>query len=159
MFKEQSVGNPIPRSRAPTPIYMFRPAWRWTQKEIALMDRELIHPVLHVPCGVSDVGEVRVDIVTRADIKADMNRLPFRSKSFPSVLCDPPWINPKEWDMRWTRELGRIAVKRIILRFAMFWYTIPKPWKLKRSWFVVKQGTAVVNMWHVWELDGQSFLP
>ena len=155
-MKEVSVGFPIPRNHAP--IYMFKPAWRWTQKELALMARELIHPVLHVCCGASDVGDVRIDIATSADIRADMNRLPIQSKSFATFLIDPPWINPRKWDMRWTREACRISTKKIILRSGIYFYTIPKPWKLVRSWFVVRHGTGVINMWHVWELKDEMLL-
>lgn len=109
-----------------------------------------------MPCGTSDVGDVTVDICTQADVRADFNQLPFRSKSFDTVLSDPPWINPKNWDMRWTNELGRIAKKKIVVRSGSFFYTIARPWKLKRSWFVVKHGTSVINMWYVWELEDST---
>lgn len=121
-----------------------------------MIQRELVGSVLHVPCGTSDVGDVTVDICTQADVRADFNQLPFRSKSFDTVLSDPPWINPKNWDMRWTNELGRIAKKKIVVRSGSFFYTIARPWKLKRSWFVVKHGTSVINMWYVWELEDST---
>lgn len=155
-LKEFSVGLPIPRAGSPTPVYMFQPAWRWTQKEFSLMARELVEPVLHVPCGVSDAGDIRIDLYTRADVKADMNQLPIRSRSFKTVLMDPPWINPRKWDMRWTKEAARIATKKIIIRSGIYFHTIPKPWKLKRSWFVVRHGTGVINMWYVWELEDET---
>ena len=136
------------------PVYMFKPTWRWPKKAIALMQRELIPPVLHVPCGSApDIGDLSIDLYMEADITADMNHLPIRSRSFNTVLSDPPWINPKQWTTKWVRELARVSRKRVIIRSGQFFYSLPRPWKIIRSWYCVLTVTAMVDMWYVWELE------
>ena len=137
------------------PIYLFRESWRWTKGERKLIEKELIPPTLHIPNGSSRDGELCIDIGEPADIKADMNLIPLRARSFNTILSDPPWINPRKWDTRWLKEFARIARKKIILRSGQWFYTIPKPWVLTHTWFVLRIHNAMINHWHVWELlDG-----
>jgi len=71
--------------------YKFRKAWSWPQ-EVENKIRELCEgSVLHVCCGESKIGDVRIDLEKEADIRASMYFLPIRPESFDTVLCDPPW--------------------------------------------------------------------
>ena len=51
MSSMRQVEVPESSRKNNAPVYLFRDAWRWTAKERRLVDREVIEPVLHVPCG------------------------------------------------------------------------------------------------------------
>jgi len=50
--------------------YRFRRAWAFPRDVVAFLQRLLVSPSLHVACGESALGDVRVDLVTRADVRA-----------------------------------------------------------------------------------------
>ena len=67
--------------------------WRWN-KELEDFFRTQNHGLsLHVCCGLSDVGTVRLDIDhdSKANVIADMFHLPFKREVFDTILCDPPY--------------------------------------------------------------------
>jgi len=102
--------------------YRFRKAWSWPfeveQKIRALCEGM----VLHVCSGESTLGDVRIDLEKKADIRASMYDLPIRPGSFDTVLCDPPWELAYHLRGRLLRSL-RDALKpggRLI--FNCFWF-------------------------------------
>jgi len=88
--------------------YQFRRAWVFPKSVESFLQRLLILPSLHVMCGSSKISDVRVDLVTRADVRADAFKLPFRDAAFASVLTDPPWQFPYHMRPRLARELARV---------------------------------------------------
>jgi len=88
-------------------VEQFCNNWRWTRKQEFLFSKYLVGFTLHVCCGRSLLGDVRLDLNEKADIKACAFHLPFRDKTFDTVLADPPWnlaFIPAFW-----RELERVT--------------------------------------------------
>ena len=88
--------------------YRFRRAWAFPRDVESFLRRLLISPSLHVACGLSRIGDVRLDLSTRADVRGDMFRLPFRGGAFASVLIDPPWHLPYHVRPQLAKELARV---------------------------------------------------
>ena len=88
--------------------YRFRRAWAFPRDVESFLRRLLISPSLHVACGSSKIGDVRLDLFTRADVMGDMFHLPFRDESFASVLTDPPWWMAYHLRPRFAAELARV---------------------------------------------------
>ena len=88
--------------------YRFRRAWAFPRDVEGFLRRLLIPPSLHIACGSSRIGDVRLDLFMRADVKGDMFHLPFRDESFASVLIDPPWHLPYHVRPQLARELARV---------------------------------------------------
>jgi hypothetical protein len=89
----------------------------WPKDVHMWVSRRLIGTSLHVCCGKSLLGSVRVDIFQEsADVRADAARLPFRAQSFDTVLIDPPYNGIFQWNHDMLAELARIARKRIIFQ-------------------------------------------
>lgn len=78
-----------------------------------------LDPLLQVCAGGSFLGFWRVDHDPKspsANIRASMYRLPFPSKTFGTVACDPPYELPFPDRVRLQRELARVAIWRIIFK-------------------------------------------
>ena len=99
--------------------FKFRKLWAWEKNEEEFYKQFCEGRVLHVCCGQSKFGDVRVDIEPQDPgvLKADYRHLPFKNKSFDTVICDPPWAKRERLDagLSWLFELARIARKRIVL--------------------------------------------
>lgn len=97
----------------------LRPLWIWTKEEEEFYRTKCIGFTLHVCCGVSTSGDVRVDKYDgEPDIRADYRFLPFQDSSFDTVLCDPPWGKREQVHLgiiNWISELRRVTKKRIII--------------------------------------------
>ena len=98
--------------------------------------------VLHVCSGYSQLGSVRVDRYTDCcDIRADYRHLPFKDKTFDTVICDPPWAKTEQLDkgiISWLSELERVARQRLlIIHITMF--NLPG-WKIKDAYAVQSKG-------------------
>jgi hypothetical protein len=90
----------------------------WPEEvEKVIADDLLLSPCLHVCCGKSLLGDVRLDAFEPdVDIRADGARLPFRDRAFASVLCDPPYNGRMQWNHDLLKELARVADQRIIFQ-------------------------------------------
>jgi hypothetical protein len=98
----------------------FHQTWRWPRDIKRWFDRELSdmvdpvpRPVLHVCCGQSKVGNVRVDRypehgATGLNVKADFHHLPFRDGAFGTVVIDPPFELFNQGRIQLHDELGRV---------------------------------------------------
>lgn len=95
----------------------FKKAWRWPDKVETYFKGVIEHPSCHVFCGVSKLGDVRIDILgpekTEATHKADiLEGLPFPNDHFQSVFGDPPWHIAKHLRSKIMYELRRICRPR-----------------------------------------------
>ena len=115
----------------------LRELWIWDRDEASFYSKQIVGSCLHVCSGRSSIGDVRIDLYERADIKADYRHLPIRDKSFDTVICDPYWGKKERVDkgiMQWLDELRRIARKRIIIVHNTI-FTI-RGWRIVRAWAV-----------------------
>ena len=75
----------------------YRPGWRFPMIVEHEIQKWIISPSLHVCSGQSALGDVRLDLHERADVKADMGYLPFIPGSFASVIWDAPYEGSSMW--------------------------------------------------------------
>lgn len=87
----------------------------WPEDVEAVLAKLCISPTLHVCCGMSSIGDVRLDLFQpNVDIRASMDSLPCRSKSFKTVIIDPPYNSKLQVMHDMLSELKRVAATRII---------------------------------------------
>lgn len=104
---------------------------------------QFIGKTLHLCCGLSTIGDVRVDLYADATIKADAARCPIKDKSFDTVLIDPPYNGSFQWNHDMLNELHRLARKRIIFQ----------------HWFSPVNGHGQFKKAHVFKLTNSVVLP
>lgn len=104
-------------------------------EEVSSVIRDLLIPTsLHVCCGRSPLGDLRVDNDpdNEPDVLIDdAARLPFDDESFESVLCDPPYNGKMQWNHDLLSELSRVASRRIIFQH---WFIPADPDGLWKKW-------------------------
>jgi len=89
----------------------------WPKEVEEILGKELIGFILHICCGKSKLGDIRLDLYEKdVDIIGDASRLPFASKSFDTLLIDPPYNGKFQWNHDMLSELGRVARKRFIFQ-------------------------------------------
>lgn len=75
---------------------------------------------LHVCCGKSKLGTVRVDIDSEnlPDILCDASNMNdyVKDGEFETVLCDPPYNGNMQWNHDLLSELHRVASRRIVFQ-------------------------------------------
>lgn len=105
------------------PKYRFKKAWSWPEDVEKFLSSLLLSPSLHVCCGASKLGDVKVDLYYEAKniIRADMFNLPFRDNYFASVLTDPPWHLAYHLRPRLGKELCRVIRPGGVLIFNSPW--------------------------------------
>jgi len=114
----------------------------WPEAVESTLSTMLIPRSLHVCCGKSKLGDVRLDSDEENEpdvlVIAESNRfeLPFGDESFESVLCDPPYNGKFQWNHDLLRELSRVAKKRIIFQ----------------HWFIPADHEGRWKKWHKFEL-------
>jgi hypothetical protein len=90
----------------------YRKEWSFPPIVEKKLEEFLVSPCLHVCPGASELGDVKLDLYTRADVKGDMLHLPFRDQRFQTVLIDPPWHFPNHLRPRLLWELRRVLMIR-----------------------------------------------
>jgi hypothetical protein len=90
----------------------------WPESIEDVLDSLLLGNSLHVCCGLSKLGNVRLDLDPNVnpDVIADASKLPFSDNSFDTVLCDPPYNGKFQWNHDMLSELARVASSRIIFQ-------------------------------------------
>jgi hypothetical protein len=90
----------------------------WPESIEDFLDTLLVGNSLHVCCGLSKLGNVRLDLDPNVnpDVIADAARLPFSDNSFDTVLCDPPYNGKFQWNHDVLSELSRVASNRIVFQ-------------------------------------------
>jgi hypothetical protein len=89
----------------------------WYSEVEEFVESKLIGYSLHVCCGKSKIGNVRLDKFEKdVTIIGDADRLPFSDNSFDTVLIDPPYNGKFQWNHDMLNELHRVARQRIIFQ-------------------------------------------
>jgi hypothetical protein len=92
---------------------------------------------LHVCCGASPLGDVRLDrdAAHRPDVIASADALPFPDNSFHTLVCDPPYNGKMRFQHDLLSELSRVASERIVFQH---WFIPATPqgyWKKAQEKF------------------------
>lgn len=70
----------------------YQKEWSWPPRVEAWIRERTKGFSLHVCCGASTFGDVRLDLFQdTATVVGDMLHMPFQRNSFDTVICDPPW--------------------------------------------------------------------
>ena len=89
----------------------------WPQEIEAFLGNMLIGKSLHVCCGKSTIGDIRLDLYEcNVDVTGDAARLPFANCSVDTVLIDPPYNGNFQWNHDMLCEIGRVAKQRFIFQ-------------------------------------------
>jgi len=111
----------------------------WPEEVTELIGSLLIPKSLHVCCGLSRLGDWRVDKDESVEPNqiADAAALPFADQSWESVLCDPPYNGKFRWNHDMLSELSRVAKQRIIFQ----------------HWFIPADANGLWKKWHRFQLS------
>lgn len=122
----------------------------WSDSIEDVLDSLLVGNSLHVCCGLSKLGNVRLDMnpEVNPDVIADAAKLPFDDNSFDTILCDPPYNGKFQWNHDMLAELSRVASKRIIFQH---WF-IPA-----NKFGQYKKAQEKFNMTQVYVWQGQTY--
>lgn len=73
--------------------HRFEDCWLWPDSVTRYVKENMEGRTLNVPCGKSQLGDVRADAEPKDDEveKVDMRELPYDDASFDTVISDPPW--------------------------------------------------------------------
>jgi len=89
----------------------------WPEEVEGLIQDLLIGRSLHLCCGKSQIGTVRLDLnEPTADIQADAAHTGLDSKSFDTVFADPPYNGEFQWNHDLLEEMARLAKQRIVFQ-------------------------------------------
>lgn len=89
----------------------------WPKKVQSFVETLLIGKTIHLCCGKSTLGDLRVDLFDEtADLKKDSAKTDLPDKSFDTVLCDPPYNGKLQWNHDLLVEMARLARKRIVFQ-------------------------------------------
>ena len=92
----------------------------WPREIESFLETLFIGRTLHVCCGKSRIGNVRLDIdpANAPDIVCDAANMrgAVADGEFETVLCDPPYNGVFRWNHDLLSELARVASRRIIFQ-------------------------------------------
>ena len=115
----------------------------WPSEIESVLSRLLIPTSLHVCCGMSKLGDVRMDAdeSLKPDVVGDASKLRelFKHNEFRSVLCDPPYNGKMQWNHDLLNGLSYVAAKRIIFQHWFIPATKDGLWKKKQTKFYLSQ--------------------
>lgn len=87
----------------------------WPKDVEKFLENNLAGLTLHVCCGISKLGDVRLDLFQpNIDVRADASKLPFVDKSFDTILSDAPYNSKFQWNHDLLSEMSRVSKFRII---------------------------------------------
>lgn len=118
----------------------------WPEEVESFLSSLLLPRSLHVCCGKSQLGDVRLDsdAEQEPDIIADAAVMPVDADSFESVLCDPPYNGEFQWNHNLLEELARVASKRIVFQH---WFIPANP----DGHYKKAQEKFALSSIHVWQ--------
>lgn len=137
----------------PKYLEFYRPKWGYPKGVDAFLKKECVGLTLNVCSGRSTVGDVRIDVMKEhnPDIIADLLHLPFKDKTFDTVICDPPF---NYWQQRMKQfaillELKRLTKTKLILASGLFpRLSVGKAWK--REFLIqLHRATLTMKLWQI----------
>ena len=113
--------------------------------------REMIDQTLNVCCGTDRTGHVRLDVDRKMgpDVVADVRALPFKPRSFDTVICDPPFN--MFGALKWITELRRCARRKVILCTPNVLVRLGKGWE--RKIWCIDAHSMFMRIWQVFTHD------
>lgn len=125
--------------------FEFRKAWTFPKPIAEFIAEKLVgfdRPILHVPCGASQLGDILMDRYYQAEgvIRGDMFHLPYEDASMPSILSDPPWEMQYHLRGKLVREFARVLRPGGKLLLNAYWLPINPQLELKELWVSVPRG-------------------
>lgn len=125
----------------------FKKMWRWSGEvddfiagRLKTLDSEAPRPILHAPSGSSGLGDVTLDLSEEATVHADMYRMPFRDRSFGTVVSDPPWNLAYDERSRLNHELARVLKDDGLLLFNAPWAPTEVLFRHDEYWLSMNRG-------------------
>lgn len=124
---------------------ILRESWVWGNDVTELIKKYIKGYSLNVPCGMSKLGDVRVDIDPNLnpDIVADMNDLPFENETFDTIISDPLWKLNFFKRMIPFFECVRVCKVGGVIIYNATWIPTSKAVKLKEV--IVRQENSFTN--------------
>lgn len=91
----------------------FRDAFTWEKEIEDFIKQKTVGYSLNVPCGKSQVGDIRLDIDPNLSMRDAYNmfnnKLPYPPNTFDTVISDPPWKIGHYFRPRLFFELVRVC--------------------------------------------------
>ena len=105
-YLDSSAPKPIPKH------LQFRKSWRWPHAVEAFFSQHILGKYsLHVCCGESEIGTVRIDLDpdSKRTQEGDMRNIPFPNNTFDIVFGDWPWKMNYYQKFRPFYEMARVC--------------------------------------------------
>lgn len=126
-------------------IEIYKINWSWnknTEKWLRHMCKN--KTILNIPCGLSQLGNVRADIDKNMnpDVICDVHHLPFRDQCFDVIVCDPPFSLYNHF--KWVNRLARVSRELLLCS------PIHVPWlkgMRKKIYATIQRGNFFVRLW------------
>lgn len=118
----------------------------WPESVESFLETLFIGSTLHVCCGKSRIGSVRLDLHEDVDIQCDASNMKDHvgDDDFHTVLCDPPYNGKFQWNHDLLSELSRVASDRIIFQH---WFIPATPDGRWKKW----QDKFALSAAYVWQ--------
>jgi hypothetical protein len=152
-----------------TSKYAFVPGWRfpgevdrWFSDNLSRLDDPAPRPIAAIPCGSSNLGDLRIDKFPYAridlsrhgkapnwgrpsrpagdrypqpSIMADFFKLPFKDGSIGTIIADPPWNLQFQARMDYMGELARVHRHGGLLLWTAPWLPLHGVWAYDGVYF------------------------
>lgn len=117
----------------------------WPSEVEEFIKSQLIGKTLHLCCGKSVIGDVRVDIDDKVNptIWGDATKIEYGPMSYDTVLADPPYNGKFQWNHDLLSIMARTAKQRIIFQH---WF-LPAD----KKGFYKKDHSFRLTSVHVWQ--------
>lgn len=111
----------------------------WPESVEEFLETLFIGRTLHVCCGKSQLGDVRLDLHEDVDIQCDAADMKAHvaDDAFETVLCDPPYNGKFQWNHDLLVELSRVASQRIVFQHWFIPANADGRWKKWRDKFAL----------------------
>jgi len=106
----------------------YKRSWQFPEVTHDFIKSKCKGKILHVCCGNSDIGDIRMDIEWQwiqdrnTFVKADMFHIPLKPNSFDTVICDPVWNLPYHVRHKLIYQLRDMVKLNGILIFNCLWF-------------------------------------
>jgi hypothetical protein len=140
----------------------LRPAFVWEQEvEVFVKDRVKGHS-LNVPCGTSQIGDVRLDIDPSLSMRGAYDffkdKIPFPKNTFDTVISDPPWKVGHYFRPRLFFSLVDVCKPGGTIIYNATWIPTSKQVELKEAWIRQSSQFSNVSILSVFEKLQSSLL-